>query len=197
MTKQIDYKHIKNVLDIVKNAIVGHDLLRIFPEEPKSLDDFRNYCETIADIDVTFHPELTFQAPLPRGFYLAMPDGKYEICILPGQERVWERFVLCKELFHVLLDKQLSDSIFSNGENLERHLEHFLGTDVFETTPSVQSEFLAEIAAMEFLFPYEHRMKQIDHDAQDISDRYQIPKAKVEQFLHENFMAGLDPKSFP
>lgn len=102
----------------------------------------------------------------------------------------YKRFVLCKELFHVLLDKPEYRNM-----DLFAHIEEVIILfPVVDSRPkpSSVSEFLAEVAAMQFLFPYEDRRKilarGIAPNFQEIAETYKIPRVYVEKYLSENYM---------
>jgi hypothetical protein len=101
-----------------------------------------------------------------------------------------QRFIRCKELFHLVL----RDESYRTTRIYE-HLE-----EVFTTFPQVDgdpgpaaiSEFLAEVAAMEFLFPFEVRHTALKRpDFEDISRTYGVPRARIERYLSPQYMACL------
>lgn len=65
---------------------------------------------------------------------------------------------------------------------------------MLKSSKSVQAEFLAEIAAMQLLFPHAHRVAQVRRDFSDIAEHYKIPRQKVEQFMQQTY---LDTLQFP
>lgn len=123
-----------------------------------------------------------------KGSYLALA-GSYVICLVEDLNECWRRFVVCKELFHVLFD----NPEFENME-LSSHIEDCVSeTPAVEDTPqAAQSEFLAEYSAMEFLFPYSDRLaiistgEAIDYLA--TAKHYRIPRIYVERYLTEHMM---------
>lgn len=124
-----------------------------------------------------------------RGLYVATDVG-YEIYLLEGMNFCWNRFVLCKELFHVLLDSEEYRTMYIYG-----HLK-----DVANSFPQLMaepgratvSELMAEIAAMEFLFPYKERaFQRTDNNPLDylaIADYYKVPQFYVERYLSKSWM---------
>ena len=123
-----------------------------------------------------------------KGVYLALKDT-YVICLVEGLNPCWKRFVICKEIFHVLFD----NPEFVNMD-LSAHIEDCVSDtpDVSETPKPAQSEYMAEYAAMEFLFPYSEREAlinsgaEIDYDA--VAQHYRIPRLYVERYLTEHMM---------
>lgn len=109
-----------------------------------------------------------------------------------GHDESQVRFVLCKEIFHGILQED-----GSNVTDICGHLDEvsvsFPMPDS-DPKPSVKSEFLAEIAAMEFLFPYKARVIELQFgkvDFAQISEKYLIPQYYVEVYLDKSFMSEL------
>lgn len=133
--------------------------------------------------------EIPAEACSIRGFYISYPD-KYEIYLMAGMNFCWSRFVLCKELFHVILDEERYQTT-----NIYAHLEEVMTS--FPSTqpggPAAVSEALAEIAAMEFMFPYADRapISLPLADSLEIAERYKVPQAKIEEYMGQSFMVGL------
>lgn len=127
-----------------------------------------------------------------RGFFLVDANGDYTIALLGGQNLCWSRLVLCKELFHVLLDTDESRNIFVTS-----HLDDYLYSQfpAQETMPKkgVISEFQAEFAAMEFLFPYADRARisLAPYDSAELAERYKLPKVMVEKYLSDRYMTNM------
>jgi Zn-dependent peptidase ImmA (M78 family) len=139
---------------------------------------------------------LELNEPLPhnsiKGFYLCKHDGTYDVVLAVGLEIEWKRFVLCKELFHILLDQAEYRTT-----NIYDHLEEV--TTAFPMLesrpgPAVISEAMAEFAAMEFLFPYSARKQELaaagagSVDYAQIVAKYRIPQLYVERYLSPPYM---------
>ena len=190
----IQYQHISDTIEIVNDSVKGFELYRTFPEDPRSVEDFLSYCQSVAQIEVHDHPNHTHTGALPRGMFIPFEDGHYEIVILPGQKYCWKRFVLCKELFHVLIDVNDKEKIFINRD-VDSHIEQYMdkSNGIPNTPQNVQAETLAEIAAMEFLFPYAHRIKLQNSNSDLLAHKYKIPKALVEKYILNHYIDGLNP----
>ena len=134
------------------------------------------------------------QAPIPatadktiRAAYVATGD-RHDIILLANMERVWRRFALCKEIFHILIahEESLSANIFG-------HLEEVTLTfPVMDSEPNCAAawEKLAEAAAMEFLFPAVERkpmnMAEVSGGQIDaLAARYDIPRVFIETYCSE------------
>jgi hypothetical protein len=171
------------------NAYVGSDA----NNPRKSRDDLlkvaREY--TAEEIEIFLLDE-----PLKHetiyGFCVKEEKG-YSILLSTGLPEDLTRFVLCKELFHVMIDGDVS----SRNPNVCDHLEQVvIAFPVADSKPGkgVVSELLAEIGAMEFLFPYKARMEELASaavDFQAIATKYLIPQYLVEIYLHPSYITEL------
>jgi Zn-dependent peptidase ImmA (M78 family) len=166
----------------------------------RSVDNLHNLCGTFLEKKVLlkFHKQ-RFSDSSVRGFYVNYPD-RFEIVILQGQNKCWTRFVTCKELFHVILDGTESRTIDIEGL-IDEFTISFLETE-HSATSSAATEILAEVAAMEFLFPYENRAAALEkcnddpENYMEIARFYSIPRVLVEKYLNKHFMDILDPKKY-
>ena len=116
--------------------------------------------------------------------FLALGDGTYMIGLVEGMSDEDERFVLCKELFHVMFDHEGIRNI-DLATHLAEYASLFQAPDCEgEPQCSVAWESLAEIAAMEFLFPYDQRVASVNGgttlDFGRLATRYGIPRYYVE-----------------
>lgn len=128
-----------------------------------------------------------------RAFMVRYPL-RYDIVMLAEKNFCLKRFVLCKELFQVILD----DDRFHNVDIYKQMEESALAMMDVKSSPSMNviSEALAEIATIEFLFPYADRIAITrslapgqEADSSAIAERYKIPKLWVERALSAPVMA--------
>jgi hypothetical protein len=186
------FSKISLVNDIYKTNFLS------FGEPLKSLDDLIETCNLFLDkkITINLHNQRFSDHPI-RGFYLSLEDS-YEIGILNGQNFCWQRFVTCKEIFHVLLDENNTQSI-----DIEQLIDEvtikFPEVD-HGASPSAATELLTEICAAEFLFPYASRKKHITSnkkiDFLTIAAEIKIPRLMVEKFLSPSAMEILNPEDY-
>lgn len=113
-------------------------------------------------------------------------ESGYEIFIMDGLDEPWRRFVTAKELFHVVLDDPRFRSI-----DIAKHLDELeisFGVEEHEAdSQSPECEYLAEIAAMEFLFPFANRASLVAAgngglDMRTTARTYGIPQVLAEQY---------------
>lgn len=152
-------------------------------------------------VTLSFHED-SYVDHTMTSFVVMNDDGSYEICLLSGNTNCWNRFSLCKELFHVVLDEEQS-----RYTDLEKHLLEFRSSMLdraVEGSESAKNEVITEFAAMQFLFPYGKRIeysKQIASTHEDhldglyeeIARRHRVPRFMIEDYLHPTSINYFDP----
>jgi Zn-dependent peptidase ImmA (M78 family) len=123
--------------------------------------------------------EVSFPADFVRGVLERRGEKEARIYIRAGQEEEWRRFVTVKELSHLLIDEREDWS--PEGANiisglLEEHSAARKG-EAKDVTAAIRSEALAELAAIEILYPFIFRQ-------QDIAD-LKAEKHTVKKFVLE------------
>ncbi|WP_313248896.1 ImmA/IrrE family metallo-endopeptidase [Stenotrophomonas acidaminiphila] len=151
----------------------------------RSVDDLLWLCEQHLQKKISIqYVSIPEDGTSIKAGFLALADGAYLIGLVEGMTDEDERFVLCKELFHVMFDHEGIRNI-----DLATHLAEY--ASLFQTPDcegepqcSVAWENLAEIAAMEFLFPYDQRLAHVNGgttlDFGRLATRYGIPRYYVE-----------------
>lgn len=143
---------------------------------------------SIVEVDIDFKNSPVYSAVIVK------EDGNVDIAIAKGLNFCWKRFVIAKEIFHGILD----DDEYHNMDvysHLESVLASFPDADQ-KASPSAESEFLAEVATMEFFFPFEKRVVEVQtppelRNYQAMAQKYRIPLVKVERFLSDEYMNNL------
>jgi hypothetical protein len=181
-----------------KKAIMNSQDGSWIGKNDRSVQDLLIFCRDFVDrpINLLAHPD-SWHNHKAKSFYVQY-DDKYEIVYLKDLNNCWMRFCLCKELFHILLQ---------DSSNCSADLKSHVG-DVFTVgiesldssgKKSTQVEIAAEIAAMEYLFPYVDRKRwasSTNIDFMNIANKYLIPRDYVERYLHSNSMSSLSDSKF-
>ncbi|MFK3846596.1 ImmA/IrrE family metallo-endopeptidase [Stenotrophomonas sp. NPDC078853] len=149
----------------------------------KSVDDLTWVCVEYLEKRITIeYADIPVEGSSIKAAFLALDDGSYRIGLLTGMSEEEERFVLCKELFHVIFDEDSRRSL-----DLESHLEDYTTNIVVDDgRPNCAAawETLAEIAATEFLLPFEVREAHLNSgnavDFAKLATRYGLPRLHVE-----------------
>ena len=152
-------------------------------QERKSIDDLLWVCEQYLSKKVEVqYVDLPVEGSSIHAAFWAMEDGSYIIGLLSGMTDEEERFVLCKELFHVIFDEESRRSLA-----LAAHVEEYTSNIAVERgEPNCPAawETLAEIAATEFLLPYGRRVEMAANastvDFARIATHYGLPRFFVE-----------------
>ena len=160
----------------------------------KSLDDLIRFTRTflgkdvqIKDLELRTNPDTTF-----RGVMLPRNDTHYEIYVLKEADEDLRRLVTCKELFQAALDSPDIRNL-----DLYDHISALVYQDMQDPSLAVIAELMAEVAAMQFLYPYADRVEDIKRinekqtSSEKIAESYGIPLFYVEKYLTKKTMAAL------
>ena len=170
-------------------------------EKIRSILDLSIIITGYSDLQIYFGKlNLDSNNELIRSTYVRFKDG-YKIIVLDKLSRRQYRYCICKELFHIVLDSKmlrtgsitdLVDNMISRGspDSAELDLGH-----------ATTSETLAELAAQEFLFPYQDREEiksQANADGIGINfaklaEHYNVPQYLIERCLNDELMQTLNP----
>lgn len=129
-----------------------------------------------------------------RGMFAAFHDGHYEIFLLGELNERERRVVTTKEMMHVLLDEEDCRNMDIYGHVQEAASSFSIENEDANPESPVATEFLAEIAAMEFLLPYAKRKAILEHangepDYAMVARVYGIPQVYVEEYLSDRMMS--------
>lgn len=131
----------------------------------------------------------------------AMYGGVQNIAHIYFQKRLnycWRRFVVCKEMYHCMLDRTVDERV-SSIENLNRLVE-LLGHDTTSVSGGfapLKTEKQAELLALETLMPVEYRMKiQPEYSsgkikAEGIAKAFRIPEAYVHFSMQPSYLKNI------
>jgi Zn-dependent peptidase ImmA (M78 family) len=164
---------------------------------PKSCDQLAWICGEYLGKKVRIdYVDVPAEGSSIKAAFWAMDDGSYRIGVLTGMSEDELRFVLCKELFHVIFDEESRRSLDLGG-----HVEEYTSTLPLDGgTPNCAAawETLATIAAIEFLFPLAVRKTvAVATDGSPVNFAklaalYGIPRYYVEVACGEGNMAYIE-----
>lgn len=111
----------------------------------------------------------------------------------------WERFVVCKEMYHSVLDASVVRRV-SNISDLLKLSEYLVDDTIssIENFEPHETEQLAEILALETLFPFELRSNHLAaYKANQISDlqlalRYRIPEEFARHAMYPAYYQAVE-----
>lgn len=167
-------------------------------EFERSMDDFIRIVRSVSGKEIHINKFLTVQGDNSiKALFFAMAD-QYRIWYQPDMNPCWTRFVVCKEVFHVILDAPTYQTMHVYKHVEEQSLP--LPEEAFHSYPAGSSEEMAKVAAVEFLFPYSERLgcrngKKTSADFLKLAEKYKIPQVYVEIYLSDPWMDFLGPLS--
>jgi hypothetical protein len=157
---------------------------------------------TKKNIVLSYHQD-SYELHTIYSFIDRLNETDIEICLMSNMTNCWQRFALCKELFHILLDEEdaRSGSICDHLQDYRMSMTD--GARIGKK--SSNNEWLTEFSAMQFLFPYAIRVNSIKtvssspdkrNAYMEIAKRFRIPRLQVEEYLSPIFMDIFDPLSW-
>ena len=197
---KINPQDLINCLSVASNLSQACYQTQLSPATVRSVDLLKALCERDYTNQVPIQVlQVDAQDETMQGCCLiGYPAGSATILLAHHLNLCWRRFVRCKELFHIALNRDEYHNI-----NLSNHIEKIVlcfPDDDSNPEKSVQVELLAEFAAMEYLFPHEERVKILSkgelaaEDYKKIAEQYKIPLFFVERYLSREWVARLNPK---
>ncbi|WOI28723.1 hypothetical protein [Sulfitobacter dubius] len=122
-------------------------------------------------------------------------SGVANIYLAQNLNLCWQRFATCKEMFHCMIDRLDAQRVTSLKQLKE--LLSLLAEDTTALTgeaAAFTSERVAELYALETLFPVEFRMVHLDDflsgslTASDIAGMYRIPEVYVHLAFEKRYL---------
>ena len=118
-------------------------------------------------------------------------DDHFEIHVRQGQSEDWYRIVAVKEFWHALSD--VEEDYSTDGVQTIRELVKYKGGFNWEAlSAEARSEKLAELFALELLYPLEYRLDDLEAhkggaSIEEISKKRGVPPLWAERALDEEF----------
>jgi Zn-dependent peptidase ImmA (M78 family) len=142
--------------------------------------------------------EVSFEGKHLLGKVERYDDGRARILVKSSQTDEEKRFVAVKELCHLMIDEKDDWSVLGvetiSGLLLEWKLQSENGVGHTNPTDPLQSEYLAEIAAIELMYPVEYRsadLKKLEANETTVARialEHNIPAHAVDQALRHHQM---------
>lgn len=199
----LDLKKLKHALDTSQNQ---REVYFNYYHKDKPFISVNDLLESVKKsldktIVLSFHED-DHSTHSMRSFVHVELDGSFEICLMSGMTNCWNRFALCKELFHVIMDTENS-----RNPSLSAHLMDYRSSvmdGAIEGAESSKSEMLTEFSAMQFLFPYARRLECLEEIKARSSDplkvvceefavKFRIPRLLIEDYLSPVMIEFFDP----
>jgi hypothetical protein len=189
-TKKLEstFRKVRDIQDFVKTyalAPSGHKV---------SVDDIRWALEEKYGLQIRMEL-IDFNATHIRGMMERYENGQAFVFVKENQEAdvkanpFWHRFIATKEMAHLAIDEK-EDWNTDGTETIDgliREHSNFQGRPPRE---GIQSEHLAEIAAIELLYPWIYRQADVDSGmpVTELSQIYQVPQYVIQRALDSDYM---------
>ena len=162
-----------------------------------SVEELQDVVGKMSGVSITKEQAL-FKGEILRGKIERWDSGKSaKIYIRYDQTEDWKRFVTAKELLHILVDDERDFSPYGDQTLEELVLAgHFGWINIAGALSNgyVQSEIVAEIAALEVLYPIQFRRNDIRTLAEgltnniELSARYWIPRNYISTAVNPRYL---------
>lgn len=192
----IDSEEIKRVLKKVR--VAREYLAEAWPPEDAcilSVMDFHAAVQKIYDIEIGM-TKVSFQAEHLRGMVERNEGKPSQVWVRASQTPEFLRFVTVKEICHLMIDEK--DDWSSDGiETIKGLLREWAltgenGTGHENPSDPLMSEMLAEIAAIEMMYPREFRAADVakvangETTVEKIALQHDLPPYAIEQALRHH-----------
>lgn len=123
-----------------------------------SIEDFHRTVADLYQVTIT-KAQVAFSGSYVRGM-MERYDNLVKIRVRLDQDQDWKRFTAVKELCHVIID-EVEDWSTDGVETIKDLLMEYTLESGVEARRVMQSEALAELAAIELMYPYDCRSHDI------------------------------------
>ena len=161
------------------NHLTGHDPMRV-------VDYILDSCAALGVGPVSiYEADIPYEQSAVYSMVVMNNDGSSDIVLARDLNHCWRRYTVCKELFHILIDREeyRNIDVFTHTESVSVDFK----LDDSSPEPAVAAEMLCEIATMEFMFPYRARELILGSaqppDYRAIAIQYRIPQILVDRYL--------------
>lgn len=181
-------RKVRDVQECIREYLLAHSKL------PVSVEDIQYAVEQKYGLKIE-KQLVDFEAEHIRGMMERYDDRTAKIYVRKRQHksepqnRYWLRFISVKELAHLIIDEE-EDFSTLGAETIEHLIANHAEAAMQLPRDEIQSEHLAELAAVELLYPFEFRQGDLDKQTPlvDLSAEYEVPAYVIETALRPNYM---------
>lgn len=184
------FTKVHNIREEYRQYVIGNDTHRI------RIEDLQRVVENMYGLSIT-KAEVDIAATFFRGMMERWND-RIHIRILASQAVEWKRFTTVKEMCHVVIDER-EDWSFQGANTIHELILEFglesAPDDANEAKKVSQSEMLAEVAAIELMYPFEVRGGDIrrltagETTLEQIAEYHQVPPHIVGKAVADSYHA--------
>ena len=189
------------MLTISQKIEAGFELARQITEaacmkgvdpEKLSIDELRDHISEMFEVEIDMKL-LDVEVEAVYGFIMRYENGKRAcVYIAKNIPPRWKRLVGVKELCHVVVD--VEEDWNPNGlDTLQRLMTWTIDMDAEENL-AVRSEHIAEMVALELIYPLENRRADIaaGEKTDQIAAKYKLPETIVQMVVSPAYIKSCD-----
>ncbi|MCO6386689.1 hypothetical protein [Aliihoeflea sp. 40Bstr573] len=182
------FRKVSDIQEFVRQYVIAPDKL------PVSVEDTQWAIEEKYGFKIT--KELVdFEAEHIRGMMERYENGTAHVFIRQRQDNdltvngYWHRFIAVKELSHLAIDEK-EDFNWDGSKTIEELIADHIFEGMRPAKIEIQSEVLAELVAIEILYPMEFRQADIESGRlpSDLAKDYGVPPYVIERALSQGHM---------
>jgi Zn-dependent peptidase ImmA (M78 family) len=195
----ITFDRLKVVLQKVRQIQEHQKMMCLAGDRiPVSIEDLQYVVKDMYGFTEIEKFDVAFTAEFTRGMLERYSNNTAKIYIRKDQPDDWKRYIAAKELCHLVIDEP--EDFSPDGHST---IQHLIATKIptknngNEKSNDVDSEWLAEFAAREILYPYLMRKNDIEllksnkHTQTSLTLHYEIPEYAIGVVLQEDYMKGV------
>ena len=167
------------------------------PKIPISIEDLQQSIQEVFGVKIE-KSEVHIITKSVGGFYERHSEKLAKIYVSGGQASEMVRYVLTKEMCHIVVDQPNERS--PHGDRTIAAILNFMSSELMpffgDENNQIRSEQLAELAAIEFLYPYELRgpdrlkIRPTGASYSSLARHYGIPEFVVARALSKSYHAA-------
>lgn len=182
------FRKVRDIQEFVRSYVIAPDKI------PVSVEDIQWAIEQKYGLKIT--KELVdFTAVHIRGMIERYESGSANVFIRLNQDfdadvnRYWHRFIAVKEMAHLAIDER-EDWNPDGCETIEELIKDHGFDGMRPAADEIQSEVLAELVAIELLYPMEFRQGDLDRGTVNpiLAAEYQVPQYVIQRALAPSHM---------
>lgn len=179
---EVVFRKVKQVREEYRRYTLAPDLNRI------SVEDLLATIQQMYSVRLERY-SVPFEAHYTRGMLLRYA-ARSVIYVRHSLDGDLKRFTAVKETCHVVLDEKEDWSVKGVETITALQNDLFLNGESEMAKQTTQSEMFAEIAAIELMYPYECRKKDLESGSLNVTKiavQHGMPESMVERALSKNF----------